>query len=228
MHNIAATFAMSVNNPPPAVGRDSTAIAPRPTGSTELVSDDSQYFINGTCQTQLIPRNKARRSSKSGRLRHFDFVEGWIRGSSTIVTKKDVNFADSIEFIRQNPIIRGGKTTRRGAFEMQSAQAISAAYDFNLTARDFMLADGAIESVVKAIPWSALINPSQSSELIFCYRSDRLRGRKHAADGGKFRRDCKNRASARGRARAWVATVGSIRRSKHGVPYSIARQQANA
>jgi hypothetical protein len=28
---------------------------------------------------------------------------------------------------------------------MQSAQAISAAYDFNLAARDFMLADGAIE-----------------------------------------------------------------------------------
>jgi hypothetical protein len=26
----------------------------------------------------------------------------------------------------------------------------------------------------------------------------------------------------------WVTTVGSIRRSKHGVPYSIARRQANA
>jgi hypothetical protein len=47
------------------------------------------------------------------------------------------------------------------------AQAISAAYDFNLAARDFMLADGAIESVVKAIPWSALINPSQEIERRF-------------------------------------------------------------
>src|SRR5438132_3803721 len=89
----------------------------------------------------------------------------------------------------ENPIGRGGKTTRCGAFKMQSAQAISAAYDFNLAARDFMLADGAIESVVKALPWSALIDPSQSSELIFCGQSDRLRGRKHAADCGKFRRD---------------------------------------
>jgi hypothetical protein len=110
-------------------------------------------------------------------------------GSSTVVTKTDINFADSIEFIRQNPIIRGGKTTRRGAFKMQSAQAISAAYDFNLAARDFMLADGAIESVVKAIPWSALINPSQSSELIFCGQSDRLGRRRHISNGGKFRPD---------------------------------------
>ena len=72
---------------------------------------------------------------------------------------------------------------------MQSAQAISAAYDFNLAARDFMLADGAIKSVVKAIPWSALINPSQSSELIFCGQSDRLRRRRHVSNRGKFRRD---------------------------------------
>ena len=111
------------------------------------------------------------------------------QGSSTVVTKKDVNFADSIEFIRQNPISRGGKTTRRGAFKMQSAQAISAAYDFNLAARDFILADSAIDSVVEAIPWSAFIDPSQSRELIFYGHSDRLRGRKHALNGGKFRRD---------------------------------------
>jgi hypothetical protein len=55
---------------------------------------------------------------------------------------------------------------------VQSAQAISAAYDFNLAARDFAFADGAIESVVKAIPCSAFIEPSQSRELIFCARSD--------------------------------------------------------
>ena len=39
---------------------------------------------------------------------------------------------------------------------MQSAQAISAAYDFNLTARDFMLADGAIESVIEGVPSAAV------------------------------------------------------------------------
>src|SRR5207302_9574792 len=31
----------------------------------------------------------------------FDFVEGWVRGSRTVVTKKDVNLADSIRFNRQ-------------------------------------------------------------------------------------------------------------------------------
>src|SRR5436190_6329236 len=112
------------------------------------------------------------RLSKSGPLRHFDFVERWINGLGTVVTKRDVNFADSIKFNRQNPIIRGGKTTRRRAFKMQSAQAISAADDFNLAARDFMPAVGAIESVIEAIPWSALIDPSQSRELIFCGQSD--------------------------------------------------------
>ena len=78
---------------------------------------------------------------------------------------------------------------------MQSAQAISAAYDFNLAARDFAFADGAIESVVKAIPCSAFIEPSQSRELIFCARLDRLRGRNHAADAGKFRRDLQEQSS---------------------------------
>ena len=72
---------------------------------------------------------------------------------------------------------------------MQSAQAISAAYYFNLAARDYTLADGAIELVIEGVPCSASIEPSQSCELIFCARSDRLRGRKHAGDGGKFRRD---------------------------------------
>src|SRR5205807_6316829 len=89
----------------------------------------------------------------------------------------------------ENPIGRGGKTTRRGAFKMQSAQAVSAAYDFNLAARDFMLADGTIESVVEAIPWSAPIDPSQSRELIFCGQSDWLRGRRHISNAGNFRRD---------------------------------------
>ena len=77
---------------------------------------------------------------------------------------------------------------------MQSAQAISAAYYFDLVARDYILADGAIELVIEGVPCSAFIEPSQSSELIFCDRSDGLRGRKHAADGGKFRRDLQGRS----------------------------------
>ena len=72
---------------------------------------------------------------------------------------------------------------------MQSAQSVSAAYYFDLAARDYSLAAGAIELVVKGGPCSAFIQPSQSRELIFCARLDRLRWRKHAGDGGKFRRD---------------------------------------
>ena len=109
--------------------------------------------------------------------------------SSIIVTKKDVSLADSVRFNGQCPVSRGGKATGRGAFEVQSAQAISAAYYFDLATRDYSLADGAIELVIERVPCSVFIEPSQSSELIFCDRSDRLRGRKHATDGGKFRRD---------------------------------------
>jgi hypothetical protein len=72
---------------------------------------------------------------------------------------------------------------------MQSAQAISAAYYFDLAARDYILANGAIELVVEGVPCSAFIEASQSSELIFCGQSDRLRGRKHVSNAGKFRRD---------------------------------------
>ena len=72
---------------------------------------------------------------------------------------------------------------------MQSSQAITAAYYLNLAARDYTLAAGTIELVVEGVPCPAFIQPSQSCELIFCARSDRLRGRKHAGDGGKFRRD---------------------------------------
>ena len=86
---------------------------------------------------------------------------------------------------------------------MQSAETISAAYDFNLAARDFMFADGAIESVVEAIPWSALIDPSQRSELIFYGQSDRLRGRRHISKGGKFRCDLQEQSR-----RAMSARVG--------------------
>jgi len=50
---------------------------------------------------------------------------------------------------------------------MQSAQAISAAYYFDLAARDYILADGAIKLLIEGVPCSAFIEPSQSCELIF-------------------------------------------------------------
>jgi hypothetical protein len=40
MHNVAATFPMSVNNPTPAISGNGAVI----TGSTELVSDDFPVF----------------------------------------------------------------------------------------------------------------------------------------------------------------------------------------
>jgi hypothetical protein len=43
---------------------------------------------------------------------------------------------------------------------MQSAQAISATYYFDLAARDYILANGAIELVIERVPFSAFIEPS--------------------------------------------------------------------
>ena len=57
---------------------------------------------------------------------------------------------------------------------MQSAQDISAAYYFDLAARDESLADGAIELVIEGVPWSVFIDPSQSRELLFPGQSDWL------------------------------------------------------
>ena len=78
---------------------------------------------------------------------------------------------------------------------MQNAQSISAAYYFDLAARDYILADGAIELVIEGVPYSVFIQPSQSCELIFCARLERLRGRNHAADAGNFRRDLQEQTS---------------------------------
>ena len=88
-----------------------------------------------------------------------------LKGSSTVVAKKDVNLADGVRFNGHEPVSRSGKATGRGAFEVQSAQAISAAYYFDLAARDYFLADGAIELVIEGVPCSAFIEPSQSREL---------------------------------------------------------------
>ena len=89
-------------------------------------------------------------------------------GSSTVVTKKDVNLADGVRFNGHEAVSRSGKATGRGAFEVQRAQAISAAYYFDLATRDYTLADGAIELVIEGVPCSAFIEASQSRELIFC------------------------------------------------------------
>ena len=44
---------------------------------------------------------------------------------------------------------------------------------FDLAARDYILADSAIELVIEVVPCSGIIRPSQSSELIFSGQSDR-------------------------------------------------------
>jgi hypothetical protein len=82
-------------------------------------------------------------------------------------------------------------------FEAQSAQAINAAYYFDLAARDYILAAGAIQLVSEGAPRSAFIQSSQSSELTFCGRFYRLRGTKHAGDGGKSRRGLQDIRAAR-------------------------------
>jgi hypothetical protein len=87
--------------------------------------------------------------------------------SDTVVAKKKVSFTDRLRFNGQEPVSRRRKATGRRAFEVQSAQAICAAYYFDLLPRDYSLANGAIELVIKGFPPSALIEPSQSCELVF-------------------------------------------------------------
>jgi hypothetical protein len=57
---------------------------------------------------------------------------------------------------------------------MQSAQAISAAYDFDFAARHYALADGAVELIIEGVPWPAFIDPPQSRKLTFPCQSDWL------------------------------------------------------
>ena len=59
------------------------------------------------------------------------------------IAAQHVDFADGFRFSGQEPVNRGGKATGRGAFEVQCAQAIRAAYYLDLAARDCILADGA-------------------------------------------------------------------------------------
>src|SRR2546429_8167470 len=96
---------------------------------------------------------------------------------------------------------------------MQIVQAISAAYDFDLTAGDYTLADGAIEAVIERAPWSAFINPSQSRELIFYGQSDRLRRRRHTFNAGKFRPDLQEHSKRTMSAKAPDAFITRMVRS---------------
>jgi hypothetical protein len=45
MNHAAATFAMGLNDPTPAVSGNGAAITPRPASSTELVSDGLPIFL---------------------------------------------------------------------------------------------------------------------------------------------------------------------------------------
>jgi hypothetical protein len=110
------------------------------------------------------------------------------------LSRKSMSISQTVsDLTGKRPVNRGGKATGRGAFQVQCAEAIRAAYYLDLAARDYILADGAIEPVIERVPSSAFIEPSQGSELTFYGQSDRLQGRKHAADGGKFRLDLQER-----------------------------------
>src|SRR5690242_10990352 len=82
-------------------------------------------------------------------------VSGNIRssGSPWLLSNANRLFrSKKLVFNGQEPVRRRGKATGRGAFEVQSAQAICAAYYFDLMPRDYSLADAAIELVVKRLP----------------------------------------------------------------------------
>jgi len=116
-------------------------------------------------------------------------LRGGIRRSNAVAGKKKIYFTDRFRFNGQEPTSRRGNATGCGALEVQSAQAICAAYYFDLLPRDYSLANGAIELVIKGLPPSALIEPSQSCELVFWAPGGSAQGRKHAVEVGKSRRD---------------------------------------
>jgi len=84
------------------------------------------------------------------------------------LSRKRMSISDSVRFNGQEPSSRRGKAAGSRALEMQSAQAIGAAYYFDSAAREYILADSAIEPVIEGVPYSAFIEPSQNHELIFC------------------------------------------------------------
>src|SRR6266516_3406453 len=124
-------------------------------------------------KTRLAAR-QSEQCSSGDRLRLLILSPAGSARSGTIIAEKNVDFANGVRFNGQDPISRSGRATGRGAFEMQSAQAIGAAYYFDLAARDYTFADGAVELVIEGVPCSAFIDPSQSHELIFSCQSDWL------------------------------------------------------
>ena len=80
---------------------------------------------------------------------------------------------------------------------MQSAQAIGAAYYFDLAPRDYILADGAIELVIEGAPWSAFIIRRKATSL--------------SSPTGRIVRELKNRLAEAGKS---VAICKHIRRAR--------------
>lgn len=122
-------------------------------------------------------------------MQRFVLALGISRSGAAVGENAVAFFTGGAASNRQDPISGCREAIVGGAPETQSAQAIAAAYDFDLPSRDHSFADGAIALVVERAPRAALVNAAQSSELIFCGESNRRRGRKHAADNSKFRRD---------------------------------------
>ena len=61
-----AVVFMRVNDPAPPIACNGAAIAPRPTGSTELVSDDFPVFIGGMMPDSANPVSGASNQERKG------------------------------------------------------------------------------------------------------------------------------------------------------------------
>ena len=68
LNDIAFTIVfVCINNPAPTIARDSTAIAPRPTGSVTLSAMISQYFIGDMMSGELTLCNRGEHSGFGSR-----------------------------------------------------------------------------------------------------------------------------------------------------------------
>jgi len=112
-----------------------------------------------------------------------------VEGGALGLARSRTVIANSVGVNAQDPISRSGKATGSGTFNTQSPQAISATYYVDLATRDYVLANSAVELVIEGVPCPPFIEPSQSSQLIFCGQSDRMRGTRHISNRGKFRYD---------------------------------------
>jgi hypothetical protein len=106
---------------------------------------------------------------------------------STVVTEEEVDLLrDAIRFNRQDPVGGGGMAIGGRTLKTQNAQPIVATYDFDLPARNYTFADGAIALVVKRVPRSASVKATQTREFIFGGKGFRRRGREHGDDDSKL------------------------------------------